>query len=48
MRHLLAQRGPLYAEVASHVVDTTGRTVDEVTEGVLAILAHLEAAPEVA
>ena len=32
------ERGPLYAEVAHHCVDTTGRDVGQVVEAVLAVL----------
>ena len=38
MRWLLEQRRGLYAEVAHHEVDTTGRTVEQVVEAVLAVL----------
>jgi shikimate kinase len=38
MRWLLEQRRGLYAEVAHHDVDTTGRTVEQVVEAVLALL----------
>lgn len=41
---LLAERGPLYAEVARATVDTEGRTPDEVADLVLAAL-DAEAAP---
>jgi shikimate kinase len=38
LRTLLEQRAPLYAEVATVVVPTTGRTPDDVVAGVLAAL----------
>jgi shikimate kinase len=39
IRSVLAAREPHYAEVADHVVDTTGRTVEAVADQILAILA---------
>jgi shikimate kinase len=38
LKHLMDQRRPLYEEVASVVIDTTGRTPDEVTTAVIAAL----------
>jgi shikimate kinase len=38
IRTLLRERGPLYAELAQHVVDTAGRTVSQVTDEILALL----------
>jgi shikimate kinase len=38
LRHLMAQRHPLYAEVATVTVHTSGRTAKEVAEAVLAEL----------
>ncbi len=35
LRHLLAERAPLYAATADHVVDTAGRSVAQVVETVL-------------
>ena len=35
---LLAQRDPIYAEVATDVVDTSGRSLREVTNAVLEVL----------
>jgi shikimate kinase len=43
LRHLLAERAPLYAEVAVFTVDTDGRSPDDVTADIAALLA---AAPE--
>ncbi|GAA3382816.1 shikimate kinase [Cryptosporangium minutisporangium] len=43
MRTLLAQRAPLYAEVATVVVDTDGRTPDGITADVLAQLQEVSA-----
>ncbi len=40
IRHLLAQREPLYAALADHIVPTDGRPVAEVVEAVLAVLPH--------
>jgi shikimate kinase len=39
VRHLLAQREPLYAGLAEHVVPTTGRSSAEVADAILALLA---------
>ncbi len=36
--HLLKQREPLYAALADHVIDTTGQSVEQVAEAVLAAL----------
>ena len=38
LRHLMAQRAPLYQEVASHVVITDGREPGEVTDEIEAFL----------
>jgi len=38
LRHLMEQRRPLYEEVATVTVDTSGRTAKEVAEAVLAAL----------
>lgn len=38
VRRLLAERSPLYAAVAHHVVDTAGRTVRQALGAVLAVL----------
>ena len=38
LRTLLDERRPLYAAVATHVVDTSGRTPDDVVVDVLALL----------
>jgi shikimate kinase len=35
MAHLLARRAPLYAALANHVLDTTGRGVEAVVEAAL-------------
>ncbi len=42
IRSLLAQRAPLYAELATYTIPTGGRTLADVTEE---ILAHLAPAP---
>ena len=34
----MRQRGPLYLEVASHTVDTTGRRVRQVGQNILQLL----------
>ncbi len=39
VRHLLAQRGPLYAELASLTIDTTNRSAAEVADAIHAALA---------
>lgn len=39
LRQLLAERRPVYQAVASHTVVTVGRSVDEVVDEVLALLA---------
>lgn len=46
LRHLLVQRRPLYAALADHVVDTTGRSVAQVVDEVLGLLAWPRAGPE--
>jgi shikimate kinase len=38
VRHLLAEREPLYAELADHVVPTGQRSVEQVVEAILAAL----------
>ncbi|WP_310376289.1 shikimate kinase [Catenuloplanes atrovinosus] len=38
LRHLMAQRAPLYQEVATHVVITDGREPDEITDEIEALL----------
>lgn len=38
LRHLMAQRAPLYREVATHVVVTDGREPAEVTDEILSLL----------
>ncbi|MEV4756791.1 shikimate kinase [Micromonospora sp. NPDC049559] len=38
LKHLLDQRRPLYAEVATHTVTTDGRTPEEVADEILALL----------
>jgi shikimate kinase len=38
LKYLMDQRRPLYAEVATHTVETDGRTPAEVAEDVLALL----------
>lgn len=39
LQTLLAERRPLYEQVATHTVDTDGRTPDEVADAVLEVLA---------
>jgi shikimate kinase len=46
VRHLLAQREPLYALLAQHVVDTTGRSVAEVADNILTRLGHPGRSPD--
>jgi len=38
LKDLMLQRGPLYVEVASHIVDTTGRRVRQVGQDILKLL----------
>ncbi|MXZ28042.1 MAG: shikimate kinase [Gammaproteobacteria bacterium] len=38
LKDLMLQRGPLYLEVASHIVDTTGRRVRQVGQDILKLL----------
>lgn len=38
LKNLMLQRGPLYLEVASHIVDTTGRRVRQVGQDILKLL----------
>lgn len=38
VRHLLHERQPLYAALAEHVVDTAGRSAEQVVEAILAVL----------
>lgn len=38
VRHLLKQRAPLYAAVAEHVVDTAGRSIEQVADAILAVV----------
>ena len=38
IRHLLQRRAPLYAELAEHVVDTAGRSLEQVVAAVFAFL----------
>lgn len=46
LRHLLEQRTPLYAALADHIVDTAGRSVAQVVDEVLGLLAWPRAGPE--
>jgi shikimate kinase len=39
IRHLLGQREPLYAALADHVVDTSGRSIAQVVDAILSLLA---------
>ena len=38
LRHLMAQRRPLYEQVATHTVDTTGRTPEDVAGTIASLL----------
>lgn len=38
LKDLMLQRGPLYLEVASHIVDTTGRRVRQVGQDIVQLL----------
>jgi shikimate kinase len=38
LKHLLDQRRPLYEKVATHVVRTDGRTPEEITDEIIALL----------
>jgi shikimate kinase len=46
IRHLLGQREPLYASLAEHVVSTAGRSVEQVIDDVLTVLAVGRASAE--
>ena len=46
VRHLLAQRQPLYAALADHVVDTVARSVEQVADAVLTAAAGGDTSPE--
>lgn len=39
LRHLMEQRRPLYEEVATHTVDTTGRTAEEIVDEITKLTA---------
>jgi shikimate kinase len=41
-RELLAKRSPVYQALADLVIDTTGRSIDEVAEEILAALGDLK------
>lgn len=46
VRHLLAQRQPLYAALADHVVDTVARSVEQVADAVLTAVAEGDTSSE--